>query len=219
MVPGLGLGAEAWMPTIRALMGYGVGVSRTSVALLPGYGEPLRAGDPVDPLGSARRLMETSRLPGRKHVLLGHSSSCQVVAHAAVLASSRVAGLVLVGPTTDPRAATWPFLIRRWLATAVHETPRQVPLLVRQYRRTGLRHMLRVMDAARRDRIDQTLEDVRCPVRVLRGAHDRIAPEGWCKALAPSVTLARGGHMIPLTDPEWVAREVLHFSVTSVRAP
>jgi len=119
-----------------------------------------------------------------------------------------VVGLVLVGPTTDPRAATWPRLAWRWLATAAHETPRQVPSLVRQYRRTGLRHMLRVMDAARHDRIDHTLGRVRCPVQVIRGRHDRIAPEDWCLGLAPSVTLARGGHMVPITDGDLVAGEV-----------
>ncbi len=213
MVPGLGLGAAAWEPTIHALVRRGVDGARIAVALLPGYGEPLRSSDPVDPHGAARTLVGTWLPPGEECVLLGHSSSCQVVVHAAVLAPERVVGVVLVGPTTDPRAVTWPRLVSRWLATAVHESPRQVPSLVRQYRRTGMRSMLRVMEAARRDRIDRTLEDVRCPVQVLRGHHDRIAPEDWCAALAPTVTLPRGGHMVPLTDGDLVAREVRRFSV------
>jgi pimeloyl-ACP methyl ester carboxylesterase len=79
--------------------------------------------------------------------------------------------------------------------------------------------MLRVMDAARRERIDRTLEDVRCPVQVLRGMHDRIAPEDWCRSLAPSVTLPRGGHMVPLTDGDLVAQEVQHFGETPAGAP
>ncbi len=219
MVPGLGLGAETGTPTIRGLTRRGVDASRTSVALLPGYGEPLTAGDPVDPHGAARRMLETSLLAGRRCVLVGHSSSCQVVVHAAVLAPERVAGLILVGPTTDPRSATWPHLVRRWLATSVHETPRQVPSLVRQYRKTGPLHMLRVMDAARRDRIERTLEDVRCPVQILRGPHDRIAPEDWCRALAPFVTLPRGGHMVPLTHGDLVAREIQHFGVALASRP
>jgi pimeloyl-ACP methyl ester carboxylesterase len=210
MVPGLGLDAEAWEPTIRELVRGGVPSARIAVALLPGYGEPLGRGDPVHPESAARRLVETSLPPGQGRVLVGHSSSCQVAVHAARLVPDRVTGLVLVGPTTDPRAATWPGLVLRWLATAVHERPGQVPSLCRQYRRTGLRTMLRVMDATRRDRIDQTLEQVRCPVVVLRGPHDRIAPESWCSSLAPTVTLSRGSHMVPLTDGDLLAREIRH---------
>lgn len=179
MVPGLGLGPEDW-ETIRCLVRAGVELDRITVATLPGYGQPVRVGDPVGPGGAARRLLERWVPAGQRVVLLGHSSSCQVVAHSAALAPERVAGLVLVGPTTDPRAATWPGLVRRWLATAVHETPRQVPSLIGQYRRTGLRHMLRVMDVTRHDCIGVPLAELRCPVRVLRGAHDGIAPEEWC---------------------------------------
>jgi pimeloyl-ACP methyl ester carboxylesterase len=212
MVPGLGLGTEAWTPTIRELARQGVDATRMTVSLLPGYGEPLRSGDPVDPRGAARKLLATSLPRDRDLVLLGHSSSCQVVVHAAAMAPAGVIGLVLVGPTTDPRAATWPRLLWRWVATAVHETPRQVPSLARQYRRTGLLNMLRVMDATRRDGIDRHLADVRCPVRILRGRHDRIAPVDWCNALGDTVTLPRGGHMVPLTDGELVAREILNFA-------
>lgn len=212
MVPGLGLGPEDWEPTIRGLVRAGVEPDRITVATLPGYGKPVRVGDPVDPRGAARGLVEAWIPPGQRVVLLGHSASCQVVAHSASLVPERVTGLVLVGPTTDPRAATWPRLVRRWLATAVHETPRQVPSLFRQYRRTGLRHMLRVMDVTRHDSIVATLAEVRCPVRVLRGLHDRIAPADWCGSLGPSLTFATGGHMVPITDGELVAREVMRFS-------
>ena len=218
MVPGLGLGPEDWDPTVRGLERRGVEARRMAVATLPGYGEAVGGADPLDPRGAAHRLVDTALPAGERHVLLGHSSSCQVVVHAAVLTPERVAGLVLVGPTTDPRGATWPRLARRWLATALHETPRQLPSLVRQYRRTGLLHMLRVMDTARHDRIDKTLREVRCPVHVLRGPHDRIAPPDWCTALGPSVTLPRGGHMVPLTDGELVASEVHRFGEAVARS-
>jgi hypothetical protein len=45
---------------------------------------------------------------------------------------------VLIGPTADPHAATWPTLVRRWLRTAMHEWPGQLPLLVRSYARPQL---------------------------------------------------------------------------------
>jgi len=208
LVPGLGLGPEAWAPTIQALVRAGVDPGDLVVATLPGYGRPVGAGDPVGPRGSAHRLVDGWLRAGRRVVLVGHSSSCQVVVHAASLVPERVAGLVLVGPTTDPRAATWPRLAGRWLASAAHEDPRQVPSLARQYLRTGLRHMVRVMDATRHDAIADGLAQVRCPVRILRGAHDRIAPDDWCSSLGPAVTLAAGAHLVPLTHGDLVAREV-----------
>lgn len=211
LVPGLGLTDEDWGATVLGLVDAGLDPTEAASVLLPGYGEPVGCGDPVDPEGAAYRLLNRWPPKADHAVLVGHSSSCQVVAHAAALAPDRVAGLVLVGPTTDPRAATWPRLAHRWLATAAHETPRQVPSLVRQYRRTGLRHMARVMNAARDDRIDLTLARVRCPVQVVRGVHDRIAPEDWCARLAPTVTLPTGGHMVPMTDGAPLAMAIEKF--------
>jgi pimeloyl-ACP methyl ester carboxylesterase len=158
--------------------------------------------------------------PGRQRaVLMGHSASCQVAVHVAALVPDRVEGLVLVGPTTDPRAATWPSLVRRWLATARHEPPRQLPTLLRQYRRTGPWTMARAMDAARRDRIERAITAVVCPVLVLRGVHDSIAPADWTARLATgssrrAVTLAAGGHMVPLTHGGLVAAEIAAFGTS-----
>jgi pimeloyl-ACP methyl ester carboxylesterase len=139
------------------------------------------------------------------------------VAEAAARAPHRVSALVLVGPTTDPRASAWPALAARWLRTAGHERPGQVPQLVHDYTRTGARSMARGMDAARRHRIDATLGGVRCPVLVVRGRHDRIAPQDWTDRLAGlaedgrSVTLPTGGHMVPITHPGLLAATVRDF--------
>jgi pimeloyl-ACP methyl ester carboxylesterase len=208
LVPGLGLDAAAWEPTTRCLAG-----ARCEVTLLPGYGERAGAGADLRPATLAETLL--TRLPEGRFVLAGHSASCQVVAHAARLAPDRVTGLFLVGPTTDPRAQGWPRLVRRWLATARHERPGQVPSLVRQYHRTTLAVMARAMDSARKDRIDETLAQVRCPVRVVRGRHDRICPPDWAQALGATDTLAAGGHMVPLTHGDLVA-PLAHRLVGSV---
>jgi pimeloyl-ACP methyl ester carboxylesterase len=146
--------------------------------------------------------------------LLGHSSSCQVVAHAARLRPGLVRAVVLIGPTTDPRTTSWRALAAAWLRTAAHEDPRQVPSLVRQYRRTTLRSMRATMDASRRDDLTATLEHVGCPVLLLRGKHDRIARQDWLEQLARSgpdrlvAMLPAGAHMVPLTHPELVASAV-----------
>lgn len=211
LVPGLGLGSESWAPTLRALHGVGiVDPCRTTTALLPGYGRPAARGHSLAPADLAAGLLD--QVASGPVVLVALSAGCQVAAHAALQGGDRVSALVLVGPTTDPRAATWPRLVRRWLATARHESPRQVPTLARQYRRTGLRSMARAMDAARRDRIEDVLTSLGCPVLTLRGRHDAIAPVTWLDRLpGDSAVVAGGAHMVPWTHGEEVGELIADF--------
>lgn len=222
LVPGLGLDARAWRPTAQGLARHGIGPGRARVVRLPGYGLPATTGADLGPAAAASRLLEHPLGP-EPVVLAGHSAGCQVVARAAALAPQRVAALVLVGPTTDPRAAGWPHLAVRWARTAVHEPVRQVPGLLRQWAGTGARPMARAMASARRDRIDRTLVEVGQPVLLLRGPHDAIAPADWLAALARSgppgarrtaVTLERGAHMVPSVQGGLVAEQVARFLAT-----
>lgn len=219
LVPGLGLAATAWRPTLAALSEE---LRReAAVVELPGYGQRAERGADLTPPAAALLLLETGRADPGTSVLVGHSASCQVVVHAARRHPDRVAGLVLVGPTTDPRAPGWPALARRWLATARHEPPRQVPALVRQYARTGAMTMYRTMDAARHDDVRRPLAGAGGPVLVVRGRHDRICPGDWADHLvtvAPgrgrAVTLEAGGHMVPSTHGSLVARVIDDFVAT-----
>jgi len=214
LVPGLGLSGDAVDPLARELAAFGTPGFDVTLGLLPSYGLPARRPADRTPRVLALRLLaELDTADRGPVVLVGHSSSCQVVVEAALAAPSRVAGLVLIGPTTDPRASTWPRLILRWLRTAGWERPWQVPLLVRDYVRAGVPGLLRTMDLARRHRIDVALSSVRCPVRVVRGPHDRIAPESWTRELAAvsggtSQTIGVGAHMVPLTHPRLVAEQI-----------
>ncbi|MFW6775884.1 alpha/beta fold hydrolase [Nocardioides sp. CPCC 205120] len=207
VVPGLGLDARSWAP-VGERLGWPL-----AVRTLPGYGLPVPRGTDLAPAALAAGVVEALGGPGNGPpvVLAAHSSGCQVAAHAARLAPDRVAALVLVGPTTDPRARGWPALVRRWLATAAREDPRQVPGLARQYRRTGLGSMTRTMDAARRDDLPATLTQVTCPVLVVRGPHDRICPADWAAGLGRPVTLPRGAHMVVSTHGADVADAVVGF--------
>jgi pimeloyl-ACP methyl ester carboxylesterase len=213
-VPGLGLDEAAWRPTVDALGGGPFSATRT--VCLPGYGQPAARGADLRPRSLAAVLLD--RLPGQPCWLAGHSASCQVVIEAAVADPERVRGLILVGPTTDPRAATWPALAGRWLGTAVHESPWQAPSLVRQYWKTGLVPMARAMSAARRHRADEAIRRIAAPALIIRGRHDRIAPEDWVGVLAENaptgsvaITLLRGGHMVPLTHGALVAAQASLF--------
>jgi pimeloyl-ACP methyl ester carboxylesterase len=81
--------------------------------------------------------------------------------------------------------------------------------------------MLRAMDAARQNRIEDVLAAVSCPVLVLRGRHDRICPEDWAQVLVGatgdasglscSTTLPVVGHMVPLTHGDLVAAAITGF--------
>src|SRR4051812_18662166 len=133
-VPGLGLDARSSARLRRRLP--------ADVVLLPGMG--LRA--PVPSLDGLADRLCAALGPGPV-VLVGHSQSCQVVAVAAAR-DERVAGAVLLGPTTDPRLRTARGLAGRWLATALREPPWQYPLVLAQWLRTGPRAMAALWRAA-----------------------------------------------------------------------
>lgn len=212
-VPGLGLRRTAWDTTYAALPG-----RRSRTVLLPGFGERPSRTDRLDPAVLGGRLVERLSPDDGPVVLLGHSAGAQVVAHAAAAAADRVVGLVLVGPSTDPRARSWPALLGRWLRTAAHERPGQLPVLAWSYARTGPLHGVRTMEAARHDDVHETLAAVRCPVLVLRGRHDRICPVDWAERVAAAgpagsrvETLPVGAHMVPLTHGPQVAAAVAAY--------
>ena len=216
LVPGLGLDTAAWRPTLDALT---TAPLEVHVVELPGYGRPAARAADLSPAALSGDVFGAPGNDTRRAVLAGHSASCQVVVRAAQQWPELVAGLVLVGPTTDPRAPTWLSLVRRWLATARHEPPGQVPTLLRQYSRTRPATMARAMEAARHDDVRDGLRAIDCPVLVIRGRHDRICPDDWATGLAAlvpdprsrSVTLAAGGHMVPLTHGRLVASAVDRF--------
>jgi pimeloyl-ACP methyl ester carboxylesterase len=214
-VPGLGLSAAVPRRTVALLP------HSATIVELPAYGLPARRRTPLHPAHLAGVLLARLDALGiPEAVLMGHSASCQVVTAAAAMAPERVAGLVLVGPTTDPRGRGRLALAARWLRTAGHERPGQVPQLVHDYARTGLGGMARGMGAARGHRIERALAAVGRPVLVVRGRHDRIAPHDWAVALAAAapqgraLTLPAGAHMVPITHPSALAAAVAEFVVT-----
>lgn len=204
LVPGLGLDHREYRAVRRGLDWPGL------VVPLPAMGLGAPRGTDLAVEAHAERVLRVLP-PGRRAVLVGHSASCPVVVE--VARRTPVAGVVLVGPVTDPRAATWPRMLARWGRTAVHEFAREVPVLVPQYARTGGSSMLRGMDVARRYRTDHALADLDVPLEVVRGEHDRIAPLDWCQTLVAGrpgrvTTVPGAGHMVPLTHPAAVPAAV-----------
>jgi pimeloyl-ACP methyl ester carboxylesterase len=165
--------------------------------------------EPVPPLEVlADRLLEA--LGEGRFVLVGHSQSCQVVAVAAAR-DPRVAAVVLLGPTTDPRLRSACGLARHWLATSVAEPWRQVPLVAAQWWGTGPRAMAALWRVAAPDDTDRRLRDVRVPVTVVRGTRDRLCGHDWATRLTKAaprgrlVELPGAAHLTPQTHPDAVA--------------
>lgn len=197
-VPGLGLDERSWARVRRRTGG--------AVVRLPGMG----VRGPVGTLVELTDQLLAALGPG-PCVLVAHSQSCQVVA-AAAAQDARVAGVLLLGPTTDPRMRRVPVLAGRWLRTAVREQWWQVPFVVAQWLRTGPRDMTALWRRTAPDPIDERLRRVAVPVVVVRGAHDALCPRDWAEHLARSaprgrlVELPGAAHMTPLTRPDDVVR-------------
>lgn len=208
LVPGLGLDGRSSARLREELP--------ADVVLLPGMGLP----GPVPSLDelAGRLLHELGEGPV---LLAGHSQSCQVVAAAA--GDPRVAGLVLLGPTTDPRLRSAAGLVRRWLATAVRERWPHAALALPQWLHTGPRAMRRLWVVASPDRIGDRLRTVRVPVTVVRGTRDRLCPHDWAAAVAAAapggrlVELPGAAHLTPMTHPAEVAA-VLRSAVAELPA-
>jgi pimeloyl-ACP methyl ester carboxylesterase len=197
-VPGLGLDARSFARVLALVP--------VTVVLLPGMGLPVPCPS-VDAL--ARQLLE--RLGNGPVVLVGHSQSCQVMAAAAQAGGSRVAAVVLLGPTTDPRLRRLPVLAWRWLRTAVHEPLWQVPLILAQWWHTGPRAMVRLWRTAAPDCIDRRLGELGVPVTIVRGTRDALCPRDWAEHLAAAsrsgrlVEIPGAAHMTVQTHPDEVA--------------
>jgi pimeloyl-ACP methyl ester carboxylesterase len=199
LVPGLGLDARSSRRLRRRVA--------ADVVLLPGMGRSAPVPS-IDDLAARLR----GRLGPGPVVLAGHSQGCQVVAAAAV--DPRVTGVVLLGPSTDPRLRATSRLARWWLRTAVREPWWQVPLVLAQWLRTGPAAMTALWQRTAPDRIDERLRRVAVPVVVVRGSRDALCPHDWATHLARTaphgrlVELPGAAHMTPHTHPDDVARLV-----------
>ncbi|MCU1618110.1 MAG: alpha/beta hydrolase fold protein [Modestobacter sp.] len=200
LVPGMGLDERSSTRLRRRVGG--------CVVILPGMG--LRS-----PIGTLEELVGRllATLGPDPVVLVGHSQSCQIVV-AAAERDPRVTGVVLLGPTTDPRMRRLLVLAARWVRTAVREPWWQLPLILAQWLRTGPVAMAALWRRTADDPIDERLRRVDVPVIVVRGERDALCPHDWAVHLAGCtpqgrlVELAGAAHMTPQTRPADVAELV-----------
>jgi pimeloyl-ACP methyl ester carboxylesterase len=196
LVPGLGLGPESYAPTLRHLD------TQYEVLTLPGYGERASRGDDLQTEALAERLAQKLQ---QRAVLVGHSASCQIVVATALAHPGLVKALVLVAPSGDQKASSWPVLASRWVRSTVWDSPLLAPTLARQYFRTRFTTMARAMEAARHYDLAAAVRGVTVPTLVVRSKHDRLSPAQWTQQIADRThgeawTLPSGSHMLVLTN-------------------
>ncbi|MGY2128594.1 alpha/beta fold hydrolase [Blastococcus sp. SYSU DS0617] len=196
-VPGLGLDARSWSGVL--------GLLPADVVELPGMGRR----EPVPPLETLADEVR-SRLGAGPVVLVGHSQSCQVVV-AVAERDPRVAAVVLLGPTTDPRLRRARGLVAAWVRTALREPWWQVPRILAQWLHTGPPAMRALWRRAAPDRIERRLSGVTVPVIVVRGTRDALCSADWAATVAAAAPRGRlveipgAAHMTPQTHPAVVA--------------
>jgi pimeloyl-ACP methyl ester carboxylesterase len=180
LLHGLAVSHRYLMPTARAQHN-----RRVYIPDLPGFGLSGKPATVLDVGGHACVLAEWLDAAGIGPVaLLGNSFGCQVAVELGYRRPDLVAALILVGPTTDPAAASVTGQLRRWLLDLPFEDPRQVPVLASDLRDAGIRRVSVTLRLAVRDRITTKLATLRVPTLLVRGSRDRIAPQSWLDHLA-----------------------------------
>lgn len=180
--------------------------TRATVLDLPGWrrGRGRASASTVSDVGRAAAawLVATDR---RDVVLVGHSSGAQSALRTAPLVADRLVGLVLAGPTLDPRARPLPALLARFVGTVAHEQLSELPAVLPWYVRSGGLPWLRLVRSVMQDRPEDLVGRLGLPVQVMSGERDRFAPPGWSAHLATLAggryDLLPGAHNACHTDP------------------
>jgi pimeloyl-ACP methyl ester carboxylesterase len=211
LIPGLGAPGYLY-PWMREIGRW----TRATVLDLPGWrlGRG-RCSSTVAAVGAtaARWLEVTDR---HDVVLGGHSSGSQSAVRTALAVPDRLAGLVLAGPTLDPRARDPAVLLARFLGTVTREKLPELPAVLPWYASSGGLPWLRLVASVIADRPEDLVGAVSTPVLVLAGDRDRFAPPAWAERLATLASapcfLLPGPHNACFTSPA-AADAALHQAV------
>lgn len=180
MVPGLGAG-NYLLPHAREL----AGARQVLVPDMPGFGrtrgpERLRS---VDQFADALLAFIAVEAGGVAD-LIGNSFGTQIVLAAAQRAPDAVRRVVLIGPTFDAKARTFPRVLGRWLRIATKEPPSLALSLLYSYAQCGVRTPWLALRAGLDDAPEQRIAYVPHPILLIRGCDDWIAPAEWVRQLA-----------------------------------
>jgi pimeloyl-ACP methyl ester carboxylesterase len=220
LLHGLAVSHRYLMPTARLL-----GARSVYVPDLAGFGLSDKPSTVLDVGAHAdivAALLDTLGTP--PVALLGNSFGCQVAVEMALRRPDLVAALILVGPTTDPAAATARGQLGRLLRDLPHEDWRQAPILAADIRDAGPRRIVKTLRYAVSDHIDAKFAALRVPTLLIRGSLDRIAPQIWLDRAAglipgaSTLTVHGAAHNVVTTAGPETAAAVATFIDSDVEA-
>ena len=185
---------------------------------LPGFGrstKPRRALGVRDLGRALAAWLDAEEL--ERPLVVANSFGCQVAVELVAREPRRARGLVLVGPTVDADASSWPRQTLRWARSAFHERPTLPFLLALDFLAAGPLRTVRTADLAPDDPIEE--KALRTPVStlVVRGENDPIAPQEWVEELAARfprgrlVVVPGAGHVLNYSRPRDLGRVIRAF--------
>jgi len=213
LLHGIGMGRSVYVDFVERLPG------RIIALDLPGFGE---APEPERTLTMARhadliaaflRSIDVSDA-----VIIGHSMGSQIGAELAVRHPGLVDGLVLAGPTVNSATRSIREQATYLLRDLMGERPEVLLRGAREYLRGGP-HLIRKIRATVVHEPEKAYARVKCPVLVLRGERDPLAPVSWCRKivdLVPGPATLREipdhGHGTLLSDAKVAADMITEFA-------
>jgi 2-hydroxy-6-oxonona-2,4-dienedioate hydrolase len=208
LVHGLLVSSRYMAPLARSLSRY----ADVWAPDMPGFGRSENPSRVLDVDGLARALnawLDATDL--NDVVLAANSFGCQYAARAVARDPSRIAGLVLLGPTFEPgqRDPVGPAL--RWLANAPFEPPSLGVVVLRDLLDAGMWRAVATYRHALAHAIEEDLARVARPVLVVRGGRDPLIVQEWadrCAAIAGAgraVSVPRAAHTINYNSAAAVA--------------
>ncbi|MGL3148844.1 alpha/beta fold hydrolase [Microbacterium sp. A82] len=213
LIHGIGMGRSVYLDFIERLPG------RIIALDLPGFGE---APEPSRTLTMARHadlIAAYLRSAGVSDaVVIGHSMGSQIGAELAARHPDLLDGLVLAGPTVNSAARSVWEQATYLLRDLIGERPIVLWRGAREYLRGGP-HLVRKIRATVVHEPEKAYAKVKCPVLVVRGAHDPLAPVSWCTEITRLVPgraelreIPDHGHGTLISDAELAAEIITEFA-------
>lgn len=178
LVHGLVVSSRHMIPLAELLAPY----YRVYAPDLPGYGEsekPKHILDLSELADALRRWMDAVSI--ERATMLGNSFGCQIIVEFAVRYPDRIERAVLQGPTTDCHARTFSQQFLRFLLDSPNEDPSLALVLAADYWVAGLERIVRTIQIALEDRIEEKLPHMHLPTLVVRGNLDPLVPQQWAE--------------------------------------
>lgn len=214
LVHGIGVSSRYMVPTALAL----APSFRVFAPDLPGWGRTEKPDRALDVRELADVLADWMDAVGlASATLLGNSMGCEFVVELAVRHPERVEHAVLVGPTVDRYARTFPRQTARLFLDSLGEPLSLWAIIAVDYLVHGPRRLFATARYALGDDLEEKLPRVQPPALVVRGERDRIVSQRWAEEVA--TLLPRGrlavvpgkAHAVNYNAPADLARLVRAF--------